>query len=309
MKDKAIFVFSNLELESEIRFLFGAHTFKITKSVTDAEGLVGLDKNETVFLSIEGLLNKEDFLEMAQNVKNLLSLAVGKRITFNKQYYFDNKEIEAVSREMAAPINEGQPIIPNSRLEKYLTQAFLKYSGFSKEDKDQFFACTDYLNQTKNGFVEDRILHVAIAWESLAEHLKINSELPPNLLELRSLIKSTLTGWRAKNTNNDPKGDLGSRILTSVNREKLLDKLLNLAAQFNLNFKLLNLDFYKLKELRDSVAHTGRMSITGSEAYQIMEPAIRGLQIILLTWIGYSGLINSHKDGWKTIEPINTFFN
>lgn len=310
MKDKAIFILSGLDLQTEISFIIGAFSYKITKITGDIEEFVGLiDSNETTYLSIEGESSKEDFLEMAQNTKNLLSLAVGKRIIFNKQFYYDNTNLESISREMAASINEGQPIIPNSKIDKYLLQVFNKYSSFSKEDKNQFFTCTDYLNQTKSGFIEDRVLHTAIAWESLAEYLKVKSELPTHLLELRSLLKTTLNEWRTKNTSNDPNGELGSRILAAIDREKLLDKLFNLTTQFNLNYSLLGLDFYKLKELRDSVAHSGRISISGSEVYRIMEPAIRGLQIILLTWIEYSGLINSHRDGWKINESINNFYN
>lgn len=309
MKDKAIFILSGFDLETEIRFTIGAFSYKIAKLTGDIEEFVGLtDSNEKTYLSIEGASSKEDFLEMAQNTKNLLSLAVGKRIIFNKQFYYDNTNLEPISREMSASINEGQPIIPNSKIDKYLKQVLNKYSSFSKEDKDQFFVCTDYLNQTKSGFIEDRVLHTAIAWESLAEYLKVKSELPTHLLELRSQIKTTLSEWRIKNPSNDPNGDLGSRILGAIDREKLLDKLFNLANQFNLNYSLLSLDFYKLKELRDSGAHSGRISITGSETYGIMEPAIRGLQIILLTWIGYSGLIDSHRDGWKTVESINNFY-
>jgi|WetSurMetagenome_2_1015567.scaffolds.fasta_scaffold02226_2 hypothetical protein len=309
MKDKAIFILSGLTLEEEICFKIGAFSYRIAKLTRDIEELVGfIDRNEKTFLCIEGASSKEDFLEMAQDIKNLLSLAVGKRIIFNKQFYYDKTNLESISRKMAASINEGQPIIPNSNIDKYLLQVLNRYSSFSKGDKSQFFACTDYLNQTKDGFIEDRVLHTAIAWESLAEYLKVKSELPTHLLELRSLIKTTLSGWRTKNTDNDSNGDLGSRILAAIDREKLLDKLLNLSTQFHLNYSLLSIDFYKLKELRNSVAHSGRISISGSEAYGIMEPAIRGLQIILLTWIGYSGLINSHRAGWKTIESINTFY-
>ena len=103
MKDKALFILSGLHLEKEVKFLIGAHSFKITKITADVEELAVCDKNETAYFTIEGASSKEDFLEMAQNIKNLLCLAVGKRIIFNKQYYYDNKELEAISREMAAP--------------------------------------------------------------------------------------------------------------------------------------------------------------------------------------------------------------
>jgi len=275
----------------------------------DIEKEVGsINNDEKTYLSIEGESSQEDFLEMAQNIKNLLSLAVGKRIIFNKQLYYDKADIELISREMTSSINEGQQIVPNFNIDQFFMQVFKKYSAFSKEDKDQFFISTDYLNQTKNGFIEDRVLHTAIAWESLADHLIINSDLPKHLLELRLLLKSSIRSWREKNPGYDTNGELGSRILAAIDREKLIDKLTKLAFQFKLNYRLLELDFYKLKELRDLVAHSGRINIIGSKAYGIMEPAIRGMQIILLSWVGYSGLIHSHNDRWNTLESINNFY-
>jgi len=305
MKDRAVYILIGIDLESNVSFSIDSFSFSISKITIDIEKQVGsISTDEKVYLSIEGVTSLEDFLDKAQAVKNLLSLALGKRIIFNKQLYYQKDEIEFVSREMAAPINEGPQIIPDARIGKYLQQVYAKYSTFSKEDRDQFFTCTDYLNQTKNGFIEDRVLHTAIAWESFADYLKQSSILPPNLLELRLLLKESIGDWRNSNPNNDPKGELGSRILAAVDREKLMDKLINLASHFNLDYNLLGIDFYKLKELRDLVAHTGRISITGAEAYHIMNPAIRGLQIILLTWLDYSGLVYSSRNGWKTTVPI-----
>lgn len=309
MKERAIFILSGIDENTEISFTIDTFSISITKITKDIEEIIGsLDLNAKTYLLIEGSSNKEDFLQMAQSIVNLLSLAVGRRIIFNRQLYFEDKNIESVYREMAAPINEGLEIIPNFNIKAYLQQSYFRYSTFSKEDKDQFFVCTDYLNQTKNGFVEDRILHTAIAWESLADYLKVSSELPAQLSELRSLIKTSIKDWRIKNPDYDLNGELGSRILAAIDREKFLGKLLNLSSQFKLNHDLLGINFLKLKELRDSVAHSGRFGITGSDAYFIMEPAIRGLQIILLTWLGYKSLILYHRDGWVTREPIDNFY-
>jgi len=310
MKNKAIFILSGIDEKTEIKFTIDTFSYTITKITKDIEEAVdSLNLEEKIYLSIEGRSNKEDFLERAQNIKNLLSFAVGRRIIFNKQlYYDDDSSIEFVSREMAAPINEGQEIIPNFNIGVYLQQVYHNYSTFSKEDKDQFFVCTDYLNQTKNGFVEDRIIHAAIAWESLADYLKVSSELPAHLTELRTLLKTTIGVWRTENTHHDSNGELGFRILAAIDREKLLGRLIKLASRFKLDNDLIGINFLKLKELRDSIAHSGRMGITGTDAYYVMEPAIKGLQIILLTWLGYRGLIFFHREELITREPIEKFY-
>jgi hypothetical protein len=310
MKERAIFILTGIDEKTELSFMIDTFSIRITKITRDIEEIVGsLEIDEKTYLLVEGKSDQEGLLEIAQNIKNLLSLAVGRRIIFNKQlYYDDDSSIEFVSREMAAPINEGQEIIPNFNIGVYLQQVYHNYSKFSKEDKDQLFVCTEYLNQTKNGFVEDRILHTAIAWESLADYLKVSSELPAHLAELRSLLKTTIGAWRTENTQYDSNGELGSRILAAIDREKLLGKLIKLASKFNLDNDLIGINFLKLKELRDSVAHSGRMGITGTDAYYVMEPAIKGLQIILLTWLGYRGLIFFHREGWTTREPIEKFY-
>jgi len=266
-----------------------------------------LDKKETVCLSIIGSGEKFIFLELALNIKNLLSLAFGRRIIFNRQVYTIDDNREEVFKEMSDPLNEGKQIIPEFKIDKFLDQTLTKYELFTKDEKNQFFIVTDYLNQTKHGFIEDRILHTAIAWESLADHFKVNSKLPSHLIDLRKMIKNSYNVWKKNNSELDPNGEIGSKLLTSIDREKLIDKLFNLANKFNLDYQKLGIDFYKLKELRNMVAHTGRMNITGKKAYKIMDPAIKGLQIILLSWLGYSSLINSSKDGWRTFDPITDF--
>jgi len=91
MKDKAIFILSGLDPETEISFIIEAFSYKTAKLTGDIEESVGLiDSNEKKYLSIGEASSREDFFEMAQNTKNLPALAAGRRIIFNKQFYYGN---------------------------------------------------------------------------------------------------------------------------------------------------------------------------------------------------------------------------
>ena len=251
MTTEANFFLIGYNYKTDIQFTYNAFDFKITLINQEPNHPRLLDYKETARLSITGAAEEVIHLELAQSVKNLLSLAVGRRIIFNRQVYSVNDINENVFREMSPPTNEGSPIIPDFKLNKFLFQTFPKYESLSKTEKNQFFVVTDYLNQTKNGFIEDRILHTTIAWETLSDYFKINCDLPIYLKDLRKEIKSSYKRWKKLNPDLDPNGEIGSRLLTAIDREKLLDKLINLTAQFNLNYQKLGIDFHELKGLRD----------------------------------------------------------
>jgi hypothetical protein len=71
--------------------------------------------------------------------------------------------------------------------------------------------------------------------------------------------------------------------------------------------KIEGLNLRELKRLRDQVAHTGRIEIKGTEAIHIITPAITGLQIIILRFLGYSGKIISGKENCRTFDYITDF--
>ncbi len=264
---------------------------------------------ETGILRINGLTNREENLKLAQTIRNLMSLALGRDIIFDRQKFTVDNEESQVFKKMSDPINEGIQIVPEFCLEEYLTKTIPKWQSQSKDEENALFVAINYLNQTKNSFIEDRILKVTQAWESLAEFWKIESELDERLLKLKGQLKDVYKKWRSENdvSDIDVSGQIGSKISSSINQEKLLGKLEGLTTRFQLNKSKLNLELKELKSLRDQVAHTGRINMSGKEALPILKSAIKGLQIIILDHLGYDGLVIYHKDGWRTFEKLEEF--
>ncbi|AHM60090.1 outer membrane receptor protein [Flammeovirgaceae bacterium 311] len=264
---------------------------------------------ETGLLKISNSKDKDDLLRLAIGVKNLVSLALGKTITFDRFSFNFQSKSEKVEKRTVKNTNHGRQIIPEFELEKYLEETLPVWFSMNEEQQDRYYIIIDYLNQSCSGFIEDRALRIAQAWESLTDFLKIEGAIAKPLLDLKKEITKVYAEWRKKAGNKefDNNGELGSKITSAINQEKLLSKLKNLADQEELNCDKINLDFRALKSLRDKVAHTGRFDLKGVEALNILEPAILGLQIILLQRFNYSGKIIYYPNNWKTVEDISTF--
>jgi hypothetical protein len=93
-----------------------------------------------------------------------------------------------------------------------------------------------------------------------------------------------------------------------LDQEKLMMRLDKLVKDCGLLTEKIGLNLKGLKDLRDKVAHTGRIKITGAEAIEYLMPGVRGLQLILLRRLGYNGLINGIKNNWRTIDKIDEYF-
>jgi hypothetical protein len=93
----------------------------------------------------------------------LLSIGLGKRVIFDRQVYWINEQSEQVDKEMSKNENQGEQIIPDIEIAKYLEQVLPAWTALSKPEKDDIFTITDYLNQTQHDFIEDRILRTVQA--------------------------------------------------------------------------------------------------------------------------------------------------
>jgi hypothetical protein len=311
---KAEFYLKNLNTSLSSTFKFGNSEIQIASNDDHIKEMAnflseGNPTLETGILRIDGLTDQEENLKLAQTIRHLMSLALGRNIIFDRQVFKDYNEESQVFRKMSDPINEGVQIVPEFCIDEYLIKTIPNWQSQSKDEEKALFVAINYLNQTKNSYIEDRILKVSQAWESLAEFWKIESDLDDRLLQLNNQLRDAYKKWREENdvSDIDDSGHIGSKISSSINQEKLLSKLEGLATRFRLNKSKLNLKFKELKSLRDQVAHTGRINISGKEAYPILESALKGLQIIILDHLGYDGLVIYHKDGWRTFEKMEEF--
>ena len=110
------------------------------------------------------------------------------------------------------------------------------------------------------------------------------------------------------NKDLDKDGELGKRLTSSLDQEKLMLRLEILIKDSGLKVSTLNLDLKRLKNLRDKVAHTGRINVVGQDVFELLQSGVKGLQLILLKRLEYDGLVNDAKDNWRTMENISNYF-
>jgi hypothetical protein len=313
MVDKGEFLLKSYSTKNNIEFVFNGHKIKLTQNSDNIERLNKLtadlaSTSETSSLTIGGPADKDRLRDVAVDIKNLLSIAIGRRVTFDRQIYWTGQTSSLVERPMSKNENEGEQIIPDFEIAKYLTTTLSTWTKLSKEQKDDIFTITDYLNQTRHDFIEDRILRTVQAWECSAFNWTQETELPNDLVDLKERIKATYRTWKSEKNYNDINGELGTRLTAPLDQEKLMLRLEKLITDSKLNTTKIKLDLKVLKNLRDEVAHTGRIKIKGSEAIKYLQPGINGLQLIILRRLGFDGKVNGEKDGWATIEDIKEYF-
>lgn len=313
MVDKAEFFLKGYSTNKSIEFTFDKYSINLK---VDKEKVANLEKlkddlkeaSETSILTIIGSSDEIEVRSIAVDLKNLLSLALGRRVIFDRQKYWSADNSNLVETLMSKNDNEGKQIIPDFELKEFLYQTLPHWTKLSKQEKDDIFTITDYLNQTKHDFIEDRILRTVQAWECSGSCWTMETELPAEFKNLRGLIKQTFTKWKEEKGFIDKDGELGTRLTSVIDQEKLILRLEKLVKESGLLAEKINLDLRYLKNLRDQVAHTGRIQITGDKAVDYLLPGVKGLQLILLKRLGYTGKINSEKDGWYIVDDIGNYF-
>jgi hypothetical protein len=314
MVDKADFLLKSYSVEGTVELSFDGYEIKLISNADNVDRLTKLKAelaltSEISSLAIMGPADEEKLRDIAVDVKNLLSIAIGRKVTFDRQIFWTGQTSRLVERAMNKNENEGEQIIPDFEIAKYLLTTLPTWTRLSKVEKDNLFTITDYLNQTRHGFIEDRILRTVQAWECSAGYWTQEPDLPSDLIDLKERIGTMYRAWKIDKNYIDIDGELGTRLTTPIDQEKLLLRLERLVTDSRLNTSKINLDLKILKKLRDQVAHTGRIRISGSEAIRYLQPGICGLQLIILRRLGFDGRVCGGKDGWNTIDEIKDYFD
>lgn len=313
MTEKSEFYLRNYLSKENIEFNYESQIIKIDfqkdKLAKHEEFKNKLFNNsDYTILSIDKLQKKEDSLNLAIDLKNLLSFALGKRIIFNKQSYFLEEKETVINKEMAESSNSGPQIIPDLEIKGFLISSLPIWRKLSNSEKNNFYTIFDYLNQTREGFIEDRILRTVQAWECSANYWTDKVELSDDFKDLKKRISETLKNWKKETGYIDTNGALGSSYKSVLEQEKLMLRLENFISENKLNKECFNLDLKKMKNMRDSVVHQGKIDITGNNAIEILEPSIKSLQLIILKKLNYNGLVIDFKNNWRTDNNINSYF-
>lgn len=312
MIDKAEFFLKNYLSEHNVQLSFNNQILKIETDDNKFEEYKKLkDKLSNYSFAKLTILNNQDddeSLKLAIDIKNLLSLALGRRIIFDNQSYWHNENERKVNRKMENNCNNGVQIIHDSKIENFLIKTLPKWSVLSEPEKTNYYIIINYLNQTRKDFIDDGILRTMQAWECAANYWTNKVELSDDFKELQKRINKTFKDWKKDFEYIDENGEMGANLKMPLNQEKLLLRLEKFIAESNLNIQAINPNLRELKKMRDLVAHQGKIKNSGIEANHILEPCIKALQLIVLKRLGYDGTIIDSKNNYRTFDKIERYF-
>lgn len=239
----------------------------------------------------------------------LLSLACETGVSCDRHFFtWGNEELENWRHMTGGEIGPG-PIIPIFEHGRFLEQTLLVWQTLSKDQQEAVRLALYHINQPALGYLDTRLFHIVQPWEFLAKAWGVHGELPDSITCLRPLLHKARKKWDEDYPNSDPHGFWGSRISSIFDWPKLKEAIERLAASSGLDLERGGLDLNLLKEARDSVAHSGKLSehLAGPnrKALDLLTTGQYCLQLLLLRMLGYQGPVNHAKGGWRTFVDID----
>jgi hypothetical protein len=291
-------------------------TIEVFKSDIDAS--YAKRKSKAWRLPLEGLtlrLKKthstlDEYHEKAREIMLLLSLATGNGVTSYRQIaYLDNHQTMEVWHKFTGDDFGPGAIVPDFQLGQFLGQVLPAWRLWGQDKKTQARLAIIYINLSGTGYLDTRILQIGQAWEFLAASWMPKDKLSGPECDLRKRIMTSYREWKKEHPDTDPNGNWGGRITFPFKWPIAKRQIESLAESGRISLSKIGLDLEALKEIRDSVAHTCKMSLAQKkDNYQLLSAAQFGLQLLLLTNLGYSGLVVTANEGWMTFVPIDNFF-
>jgi len=249
----------------------------------------------------------EDYQSKANNITMLLSLAVGNDIAFNRQIYYNDESFLFEIWRRKVDYNFGvKPCIPDSEINDYLNKTLSRFEKWNKKKKDRFYSVINYINSSNKGFLEERLLGLCIAWESLTSGwIKLKKEKNEELNSLKESLKCLIDNFNLPKEYD--KELIKNRILLALDWERLNSLLINLLNHYELDQEKLGFDFKTLIKIRNDIAHSGqfRKKYSKRDLVDLINNNKLGLQIVLLKELGYDGIIVCKIDKRETKIKID----
>lgn len=263
----------------------------------------------TLYITSKIPIRRVDFLEHAIIVCEILSLAIGNTITFHRQKFStdDGTTLEVWRRRVDFYSDSGS-IVYSFDLGDLIKSSLENHFSFKDSSKTAIRRAIDYINSSSHGFMEDKILRVCQAWELLADEFCEKQKDTNEIKLLKVGLKKQIKTWSDEHPDMS-KEEISNRVLGSLNWNRLIIQLNNLADSEDLDLKKIDLDLLLVKKMRDQVAHTGRFKDYSERElfHEILKKAVFGLRIIILRKLGYHGHVKFSEDGWATRAPISDF--
>jgi hypothetical protein len=246
--------------------------------------------------------------DFAGVVMTLLSLASGTGVSCDRHFFrWADEEIEIWRLMTGDEIGPG-PIVLEFEMGRFLEQTLPAWEGLSQKQRKAIRLAVHHINQSALGYIDTRLFHIVTPWEFLAEAWGVHGELHDSLASLRSRLQQARRQWIVDHRDSDHDGFWGSRISSMFEWPKLKDGIERLAASFGLDLGRMGVNLNMLKQERDSVAHSGKLSEHLAGSSKTIDLLITGqycLQLLLLRMLGYQGRVYHATGGWKTIVDID----
>ena len=232
----------------------------------------------------------DEYLKIINFLIWILSLAFGRHLSFGIYHIFNNeRNYKAIFNNFSSWyfINS---IIPKNNLNDLLSNGLSVLYGFDETSLIDFRTVLEFLNETDQGYLDDRILKIVQCWEIVSNKWNSRKQSKsPELTELKCNLKQMLKEWHKKYPEFDKNCLIDDRIHKALDWEKAVVLLNSTLNEFNLDISILDIDFFKLIRLRNSVAHKGR--IEDEDALADLLKAQFGIRLVLLRLLGYGGQI------------------
>ena len=257
-------------------------------------------------------LKTEDITKLTENICLLVSLVLGRNVSFNSCEFIDSEEQNMFFyQKRLVSSSKGNRYVYGKQISDCLTIMLEKLLELEKEELKCYQTIIGYLNSSSNQYLEDSILRIAQSWEIFADtFLKASVENNERITQLRSLLKTEIRSWHKSNEIKDY--DLSfimNRVLGSLDWEKVIKKIQLAAIQEHLNIDKIGIDFNDLIQIRNQIAHSGRFANVGNEYkyLDLYEKATLSMHVILLYKLGYNQTITDIVGGIPISNNINVF--
>lgn len=265
----------------------------------------------------EGLLLKlsrpdasaQDYEDKARQITTLLSLADGTGVTWHRYYlsWNEGESLEILGRWTGDEIGPGEGV-PSFCIQPFLEQCLPTWRSWSPEKQGLAKLAIDYINLSNEGYLDSRLLSIAQAWEMLANEWVPTPEPSEPVKELRSKLLEACKDWRTRCPGADPDAQIADRVARSITDSPILARMEALA-DLRISLDTVGLDLRELKRARDHVAHCGVLPDDLLEdkpaALRLLQGAQFGLQLILLSELGYSNrVVAGTPKGWKAYDRL-----
>ncbi len=253
----------------------------------------------------------DNYIEIANHIALLLSLALGKDIHFNRQIYCDRdkKKVEIWRRQPGYYYVTHQNCIPVTKLTFFLKSALTRFHSWNNTKRKIFRSILSRINSSGYGFIDNRLLDLCIAWETIANdwEKKKHDEVDNEIINLKKKLKKCVDNHEFSKKHD--KDLIKTRISEAIDRDKTIRLIESFLDQNNLDLKKLQLNLRKLINIRHNVAHAGRIKIdlTDNKVRELLFNNRCGLQIFLLKELGYEGTVEWQEKGWLISKNINFF--